>query len=933
VLTIIGLATSSLLASSLPFPQILAIGGATALLWLLLRKWLLRYAQVMWACIVIGFNIISTTWRTQGRSKQAVDAEWEMCHRINARFVFDTVVAIGGFWVKLAQGASVASPVPEAYNTELSHLQDDMPADPLCVVEATLAKELGSDWKKMVRLHDGPPLGSGTIAQVHRATLRLKRRCSIGDCGGRDENTTDTEEIEGVVKVQHPNVESQLFIDIYASSILSKLLTYLFPHLLHDMDKICKEMATITKSELDFVAEATYQTKARDTLQAAGADVVVPEVYWDLVRHGVLAMAYIDGVKITELAGAPQEERTRLISTLIDYYGITLHGPIFNFDPHPGNLLLERETGRLVVLDWGQARSLEMPERIAFAKLFLATSLEDSHLFIEACQAIGFSLDAISPDTTPPTMIGVLRFLLRDSSPVAKSRADFSELDGIMGRLSGEMKAIQVGVTEIFKGALLPLSKTATMLREVASRLDVSVPLLHILTRHGYSLLLRELGYGSLHVRTSLGSMGPTLVLEDRDGMHNVVAQVSPFCSKLELALQEMQRAGDALGGQIAVLDLISGEALAEVSFGHASWLDPARVSAGTTFNILELSKLFLAVATLRLVDRGQITLDTVVSGKAGTAVTLEHVLAHTAGLLDYIPDHVRTFAEMCDVDKMAKQASGMTPLLPPGVRQQYHHTAFGWLLAHACQLAGTDVRTAWADLAEAALGHGRGAHLSITTPPGVVAGACRPMKMPTIQDFAIGLAEFDSMVTAVERGEQKNATAAERADAQVMVNLVKRPHWLEPSALSSKPARHAVMPGLQAFSTARGVADALWALATDKLLRPATLAEALRSRRPTPGPMSEPSRLERHFADAFQHAEWGLGVQLFAVGADGSLVPPGASGTKAPIWGHTSTNGSFALVLPGRRPLVAALLVNGSEGNRVAATVLKLLRSECGSD
>jgi hypothetical protein len=51
-----------------------------------------------------------------------------------------------------------------------------------------------------------------------------------------------------------------------------------------------------------------------------------------------------------------------------------------------------------------------------------------------------------------------------------------------------------------------------------------------------------------------------------------------------------------------------------------------------------------------------------------------------------------------------------------------------------------------------------------------------------------------------------------------------------------------------------------------------------------------------------WQGAEWGLGLQL---------VRSGGAAAEPPCWGHYATNGSFALVVPGRRPLVAALLLN----------------------
>ena len=85
--------------------------------------------------------------------------------------------------------------------------------------------------------------------------------------------------------------------------------------------------------------------------------------------------------------GFDAAEASRVVETLVRYYGVTMHGDIFNCDPHPGNLLVDRASGDLVVLDWGQARRLSATERAAHARLFLAIMMEDVNLLGDACAA------------------------------------------------------------------------------------------------------------------------------------------------------------------------------------------------------------------------------------------------------------------------------------------------------------------------------------------------------------------------------------------------------------------------------------------------------------------------------------------------------------------------------------------------------------------
>jgi predicted unusual protein kinase regulating ubiquinone biosynthesis (AarF/ABC1/UbiB family) len=295
------------------------------------------------------------------------------------------VTQLGGFWVKLAQGASVVSALPDAYAAELCQLQDAMPADPIHDVHATLRAELGAEWRQLVTHIEPEPIGSATIAQVHRATLRLPRVNGGGEI----------DEVEAVLKVQHPRIAKQLAIDIHASTLLAVLLGAVAPHLFRDLRPVVKELAEITRGELDFAQEACNQTLAARTLGGSGLRVRVPTVFPQLVTRRLLAMEFVDGVKLTQMRAAEADggggfgeaEASRVVETLVRYYGVTMHGEIFNCDPHPGNLLVDKASGDLVVLDWGQARRLSATERAAHARLFLSIMMEDVNLLGDACAA------------------------------------------------------------------------------------------------------------------------------------------------------------------------------------------------------------------------------------------------------------------------------------------------------------------------------------------------------------------------------------------------------------------------------------------------------------------------------------------------------------------------------------------------------------------
>ncbi|CAL1167735.1 unnamed protein product [Cladocopium goreaui] len=631
-----------------------------------LRRWLLRYAEVAWLCTVIFTKIFSARLRASGRPPQAAEAIWALCHKVCARFVFDTVVSLGGFWVKLAQTASVVSALHDAYVDELSKLQDSMPADSLELVEKLLTKELGSTWREHIQLDPGPVLGSATIAQVHKATFRLPKDGGV-------------QEIQGVVKVQHAHVEEKLLVDIRASVLVGRLMTSLMPHMFSDVGATIQDTAAMSKAELDFRMEARNQEMARARIQEAGLDITVPAVIPEYVTKRVLAMEFVKGVKITEYAKAESStaRRKEVMAKLIDFYGFTLHGPIFNCDPHPGNILVDKETGRLCVLDWGQVRQLSQPERFAYAKIFMAALMEDVHLFVEGCRALDFEFGDLDgpPDATPIAMIGALRFLLRDSRPIAQSRADFEQLEQVFGKLDGETKAIQKGLlTSLMRrwganreGSLDAFDKDGlpvSLLFEVSSRLEVC---------HGYPMLLKEQGHTNVKVQPSMTSFTLKLpVMQQSLGTGSDLGLVSKF-SQL---LRALHADGHLLGAQLCVLDLATGATLVDLALGHSSWLNPLPVTTDTLFNILEISKMFLSFSVpwlpllkvLRLVEQGRVSLKTVLQESSKGKVSLENALSHTSGHLKLAPGGSElSFRDFCDMDVLAKKMVAEEPLLAPG--------------------------------------------------------------------------------------------------------------------------------------------------------------------------------------------------------------------------------------------------------------------------
>ena len=146
----------------------------------------------------------------------------------------------------------------------------------------------------------------------------------------------------------------------------------------------------------------------------------------------------------------------------------------------------------------------------------------------------------------------------------------------------------------------------------------------------------------------------------------------------------------DTRGGA-AFAAVVDGELVVDLWGGVADAETGARWRSDTIVPIFSGSKPLVALCVLKLVERGQISLDDRVSrywpefaalGKNG--VRISHVLSHTAG----VPGLDRQFPvdELLDPTVMAAAVAAETPLWPPGSSLAYQAYTFGWICGELVQ-------------------------------------------------------------------------------------------------------------------------------------------------------------------------------------------------------------------------------------------------------
>ncbi|XP_024929042.2 protein ACTIVITY OF BC1 COMPLEX KINASE 8, chloroplastic [Ziziphus jujuba] len=313
---------------------------------------------------------------------QKQEQMWERQHEVAAEKIYAMCYDLGGFFLKIAQIIGKPDLAPAAWVRRLVTLYDQAPPTPFNAVQSVLEKEFGKSVGEIFERFDVDPLGSASIAQVHRARLK-------GD------------KSDIVVKVQHPGVQELMMTDIH--NLQAFALYMQKTDIKFDLYSITKEIEKQIGYEFDFVREANAMEKIRRFLfeNNKKPPVLVPRVVRNLVTRRVLVMEYIDGIPIMDLGNeiakrginpdsriAVAAKQNILKSLTIAYGQMILKDGYFHADPHPGNILICKGS-EVALLDYGQVKDLPDSLRLGYANLVLAIADDDPVKASESYRELG----------------------------------------------------------------------------------------------------------------------------------------------------------------------------------------------------------------------------------------------------------------------------------------------------------------------------------------------------------------------------------------------------------------------------------------------------------------------------------------------------------------------------------------------------------------
>ncbi|BAR99367.1 ABC1 family protein [Blastochloris viridis] len=288
----------------------------------------------------------------------------------NAMKVADKLARMRGAAMKVGQLMSMdaGDMLPPELAQILARLRADAHHMPWLQLRRVLIRAWGADWRSRFETFDVDPIAAASIGQVHRARTK----------DGRDL----------AIKVQYPGIRHSIDSDVDNVAALMRVAGL--------MSKGVDLAPMLAEAKRQLHEEADYEREGRclsqfGALLADRPAFLVPELHGDFTTADVLAMSYVEGRPVDSMVAAPQADRNRVMTLLIDL----LFRELFEFrlmqtDPNFANYRYVPATGQVILLDFGATRAFPAAFADLYRRLMRAGLEGDRAGMRAAARQIGF---------------------------------------------------------------------------------------------------------------------------------------------------------------------------------------------------------------------------------------------------------------------------------------------------------------------------------------------------------------------------------------------------------------------------------------------------------------------------------------------------------------------------------------------------------------
>ncbi len=353
-----------------------------------------RRLSIAKASLLAGTRWAASNATSMFSNEEEKEKKRKKAMKQQADYLVSEIGKLKGSIVKIGQMMALYGEhfLPEEVTQALNTLNNQTVALAWPAIKTQLQSQLGSKLDDLVIDHE--PLGTASLAQVHRATRK-------------------SDGLEVVLKIQYPGVADAIDSDMSLFKNMLKL-TRIVPQT-REFDQWFDEVREMMHREVDYHIEADTTRRFAQRLEN-DPRYIVPSIIDEYSTARVLCMTFERGVPINSpvMLSLPQERRNQLgeASLEIAVREIFEWGEM-QTDPNFGNYLVrlasaEQALDQIVLLDFGAIRQFDAHLLSVARNLLKAGYHHDADLMVKAMTGYDF-FDSI-PQSIKPDMAKV--FLL-----------------------------------------------------------------------------------------------------------------------------------------------------------------------------------------------------------------------------------------------------------------------------------------------------------------------------------------------------------------------------------------------------------------------------------------------------------------------------------------------------------------------------------------
>lgn len=353
-----------------------------------------RRLSIAKASLLAGTRWAASSASSMFSSEEEKEKKRKKAMKEQADYLVAEIGKLKGSIVKIGQMMALYGEhfLPEEVTQALNTLNNQTVALAWPAIKTQLQQQLGSKFDDLTIDHE--PLGTASLAQVHRATRK-------------------SDGMELVLKIQYPGVAEAIDSDMSLFKNMLKL-TRIVPQT-REFDQWFDEVREMMHREVNYQIEADTTRRFAARLKD-DPRYIVPTIINEYCSDRVLCMTFERGVPINSpvMLSLPQERRNQLgeASLEIAVREIFEWGEM-QTDPNFGNYLVRLGNGtdvhdKIILLDFGAIRQFDQHLLSVARNLIQAGYHHDSDMMVKAMTGYEF-FDSI-PQSIKPDMAKV--FLL-----------------------------------------------------------------------------------------------------------------------------------------------------------------------------------------------------------------------------------------------------------------------------------------------------------------------------------------------------------------------------------------------------------------------------------------------------------------------------------------------------------------------------------------